>query len=81
MIPELGHFALILALLVALVQGTLPLAGARAATGLPWIALARPAARAQFLLVALLRLPDLGLRRQRLLGGLRRRSIPTRACR
>ena len=28
MIPELGHFALILALAVALVQGTLPLVGA-----------------------------------------------------
>ena len=28
MIAELGHFALILALLVALLQGTLPLAGA-----------------------------------------------------
>ena len=51
MIPELGHFALILALLVTLVQGTLPLAGA-AHGSLPWIALARPAARAQFLLVA-----------------------------
>ncbi|CAG0929406.1 MAG: Cytochrome c-type biogenesis protein CcmF [Rhodocyclaceae bacterium] len=52
MIPELGHFALILALLVALVQGTLPLAGA-ARQSLPWIAVARPAAQAQFLLVAL----------------------------
>ena len=31
MIPELGHFALILALLLALVLGTLPLVGARAA--------------------------------------------------
>ena len=28
MIPELGHFALILALVVALLQGTLPLVGA-----------------------------------------------------
>ncbi len=28
MIPELGHFSLILALAVALVQGTLPLVGA-----------------------------------------------------
>jgi len=51
MIPELGHFALILALLVALLQGTLPLAGA-ARGSLAWIALARPAARTQFLLVA-----------------------------
>ena len=52
MIPELGNFALILALLVALVQGTLPLAGA--ALGAPRLmALARPAARTQALLVAL----------------------------
>jgi cytochrome c-type biogenesis protein CcmF len=51
-IPELGHFALILALLVALAQGILPLAGA--AFDQPRLmALARPAARAQFLLVAL----------------------------
>ncbi|HEV3239466.1 MAG TPA: heme lyase CcmF/NrfE family subunit [Casimicrobiaceae bacterium] len=50
MIPELGHFALILALLVAIVQSTLPLAGA--AIGEPRLmALARPAARAQFVLV------------------------------
>jgi cytochrome c-type biogenesis protein CcmF len=49
-IPELGHFALILALLVALAQGALPLAGA--ALGEPRLmALARPAARAQFFLV------------------------------
>ncbi|MBK7357087.1 heme lyase CcmF/NrfE family subunit [Propionivibrio sp.] len=51
MIPELGHFALIVALCVALVQGTLPLIGAhRRQPG--WIALARPAARAQALLMA-----------------------------
>jgi len=51
MIPELGHFALILALLVALVQGTLPMLGA--AIGAPRLmALARPTARAQALLVA-----------------------------
>ena len=50
MIPELGHFALILALLVAIVQGALPLAGA--AYGEPRLmALSKPAARAQFLLV------------------------------
>src|SRR5450432_677549 len=52
MIPELGHFALILALLTEIVQGTLPMLGA--ATREPRLmALARPAARAQFLLVAL----------------------------
>jgi len=52
MTPELGHFALILALCVALVQGILPLIGAyqRRAS---WIALARPAAAAQALLVFL----------------------------
>src|SRR5450631_2239055 len=51
MIPELGHFALIIALLVALAQGILPLIGA--STGAPRLmAIARPAARAQALLVA-----------------------------
>ena len=50
MIPELGHFALILALLVAVTQGTLPLAGAALGES-RLMALARPAARAQFLLV------------------------------
>ena len=52
MIPELGHFALILALLVAIAQGTVPLWGAyRRDASL--MALARPAARTQFVLVAL----------------------------
>jgi len=51
MIPEIGSFALILALLVALVQGTLPLIGAQ--RGIPaWIALARPASATLFLLIA-----------------------------
>src|SRR5438876_11321181 len=52
MIPELGHFALILALLVALIQGTLPLVGA-AIDAPRLMAVSRPAARAQALLVAL----------------------------
>jgi cytochrome c-type biogenesis protein CcmF len=51
MIPELGQLALALALAVALIQGTLPLAGA-AKGNLAWMALARPAAQAQALLVA-----------------------------
>ncbi|MBS1227112.1 MAG: cytochrome c-type biosis protein CcmF [Proteobacteria bacterium] len=51
MIPELGHFALIVALVVALVQGTLPLVGAHRRRA-DWIALARPAAIAQALLIA-----------------------------
>jgi len=52
MIPELGHFSLILALLMALVQGVLPILGAhRGHVG--WIGLARPAARGQFIFVLL----------------------------
>ena len=51
MIAELGHFALILALCVALTQGPLLLTGAhRQRAG--WIALARPAAIAQAILIA-----------------------------
>jgi cytochrome c-type biogenesis protein CcmF len=44
MIPEIGHFSLILALVVALVLGTLPLIGAHQHR-LSWVALARPAAQ------------------------------------
>ena len=51
MIVELGHFALILALMVAVVQAVLPLWGAQARNG-ALMALAGPAAVAQFLLVA-----------------------------
>ena len=50
MIPELGHFVLILALCVVAVQGTLPLFGAHQGRR-EWIALARPAAQAAFLLM------------------------------
>ena len=51
MIPELGSFALILALLLAGLQGTLPLVGAQ--RRLPaWTALARPLAQGQFAFVA-----------------------------
>jgi cytochrome c-type biogenesis protein CcmF len=50
-IPELGHFALLLALVVAVVQGTLPLAGAARGRA-SWMALARPAAETQFVAVA-----------------------------
>ncbi len=52
MIPELGHFALILALLLALVQSTLPLIGAQTGNA-RFLAVARPAARAHFLFVSL----------------------------
>ncbi|MFY0989462.1 heme lyase CcmF/NrfE family subunit [Halomonas sp. C05BenzN] len=51
MIPEIGHFALIIALLLAVVQAVMPLAGA--ATRRPlWMAYARPMAAGQFLFVA-----------------------------
>ena len=52
MIPEIGHFALILALLLATILGTLPLIGAHRRIG-PWMAVARPAAQGVFLLVTL----------------------------
>jgi len=51
-IPEVGVLAMVLALLVAAVQGTLPLAGAQRGIA-NWIALARPAAFAQFGFAAL----------------------------
>src|SRR2546421_4538804 len=50
MIPEIGQFALILALMLALTQATLPLIGA--AKGVPQlVALAKPTAQAQFIFV------------------------------
>ncbi|QNP40888.1 heme lyase CcmF/NrfE family subunit [Lysobacter solisilvae (ex Woo and Kim 2020)] len=52
MLPELGQFALVLALLIAAVQAILPLVGAQRGIG-AWMAIARPAAYAQFALVAL----------------------------
>ncbi|MET0086981.1 MAG: heme lyase CcmF/NrfE family subunit [Sedimenticola sp.] len=50
MIPEIGHLALILALCMALIQGTLPLIGAHKGIA-SWVALAKPAARAQLLFI------------------------------
>jgi len=48
MLPELGNFALILAMTIALAQGIVPMIGA--ARNIPgWIAFARPAAWTQFL--------------------------------
>src|SRR5882724_6846139 len=52
MIPEIGQFALILALLLALTQATLPLLGA-ARGNRNWIAVAAPAGQAQFIFVAI----------------------------
>ncbi len=52
MIPEIGQFALILALMLAVTQATLPLIGA--ARGIPqFVNTARPAAQAQFIFVAI----------------------------
>jgi cytochrome c-type biogenesis protein CcmF len=52
MLPELGHFALILALLISVVLGTLPLVGAHRGN-VTWMRLARPAAQAFFFFVLL----------------------------
>ncbi|MHB8912824.1 MAG: heme lyase CcmF/NrfE family subunit [Lysobacter sp.] len=51
MLPELGQVALLLALLIATLQAALPLVGAQRGIA-SWIAVARPAAYAQLLLVA-----------------------------
>ncbi len=50
MIPEVGQFALILALCLALAQAVLPIVGA-ARGNKAWMALARPAAAGQFVFV------------------------------
>jgi cytochrome c-type biogenesis protein CcmF len=52
MIPELGHFALIIALLLALTQAILPLVGAQRGN-LTLMAVARPAAQGQFFFTVL----------------------------
>jgi cytochrome c-type biogenesis protein CcmF len=52
MIPEIGHFSLILALCVAVVQGSLPIYGAAVGNS-ALMSIAKPAARGQFLLVLL----------------------------
>ncbi len=52
MIPEIGHFALVLALSVAIVQGIFPLVGSL--TGKPqWVSLAKPAAYGQLLFMVI----------------------------
>ena len=52
MIPEVGQFALIMALLLALTQATVPMIGA--ARGLrSWMAVAAPAGQAQFVFIAI----------------------------
>lgn len=52
MIPEIGQFALILALCVAVVQGSLPIYGAAVGSS-TLMSVAKPAARGQFILVLL----------------------------
>ena len=52
MIAEIGHYALILTLLVALVQGTLPLIGAQTGNA-AWMAVARPASVGQMLFIGI----------------------------
>src|ERR671913_1692188 len=52
MVPEIGQFALILALILALTQATLPLVGV-ARDNRSWIAVAVPAGQAQFIFVAI----------------------------
>lgn len=52
MVPEIGHFALIMALCIALVQGIIPIAGAQFGMR-SWMNVARPAAQIQFIFVAL----------------------------
>ncbi len=52
MIPEIGQIALVLALLMALTQATLPLVGA-ANGNRSWMSLAAPASQAQFIFVVI----------------------------
>ncbi|CAN5442215.1 heme lyase CcmF/NrfE family subunit [soil metagenome] len=51
MIPELGNFAIMLALCLALIVGTFPIAGSFRGNA-RWMALARPAATGQFVFVS-----------------------------
>jgi cytochrome c-type biogenesis protein CcmF len=52
MIPEIGQFALVIALLLALTQATLPLIGASYGNRM-WVALAVPTGQAQFIFVTI----------------------------
>ncbi len=52
MIPEIGHFALILALCMAVVQGILPIVGATKGIA-GWVRVAKPAALGQLFFMAL----------------------------
>ena len=52
MTPEIGHFALVIALCLALVQGVLPLVGAQRGIA-QWMAAARPIAIGQFVFLVI----------------------------
>jgi len=52
MIPELGHFALIIALVISVIQGVVPLIGAHK-NNAALMAIARPASLAQFFFIGL----------------------------
>ncbi len=52
MVPEIGHFALIIALCLAVIQTVFPIIGAGIGNQ-RWIAMARPVAQGQFVFVAL----------------------------
>ena len=52
MIPEIGHFALIIGLAIAIVQAIFPIMGVNLNKP-QWMALARPLARAQFLFIGI----------------------------
>ena len=52
MIPELGHYALMLALGLALIQSTMPIIGARSGDA-ALMGMAAPAALTQFVFVAI----------------------------
>ena len=81
MVVELGHVALIVAFLVALVQMVVPMVGAHRGWA-DWMRVAVPAAVVQFALTlaAFLAL-TLGLRRLRLLGAAGRARTRTRRSR
>ena len=75
MIPELGHFALILALLLALAQAVLPLAGAARGDRTLDGGRAARGARAGAVRRGRVRLPAVFVRRQRFLGRQRRQQL------
>ncbi|CAN5730883.1 heme lyase CcmF/NrfE family subunit [soil metagenome] len=52
MVPEIGQFALIIALLLGLTQAILPMIGARRGRQ-SWVAVAAPAGQAQFIFIAI----------------------------